>query len=381
MQLQSRLPDSGSTIFSIMSALATKSNAINLGQGFPDFESDPKLLSLVSKHLNEGKNQYCPMAGLPALRKTLSEKIERCYQRTIDPETELCITAGATQAIFTAVQAFVMPGDEVIILEPAYDCHKPAVLIAGGIVKPYQMRYPDYAIDWDEINEMISDKTRMIIINTPHNPTGTLMGKNDMEALENTVAGKNIVVLSDEVYEHLIYDEQEHQSVLRFPELYQQSLAVYSFGKTLHTTGWKIGYVVGPEPLMNEFKKIHQWNVFCVNSFLQFAIADYLKAPSTYETLHAFYQQKRDHLTHLLSETPLKASLSKGTYFQLYSYDQVNDMDDVSFAKYLTTEIGVAAIPVSPFYSEPTGDKVIRLCFAKKEKTLEAAAERLSQLS
>ena len=363
-----------------MSTLATENKAINLGQGFPDFDSDPVLRDLITKHLNDGKNQYCPMPGLLALRETLSEKIARCYGASIDPATQLCVTAGATQALFTAINAFVHQGDEVIILEPAYDCYKPEVLIAGGIPQPYSMTYPDYSVDWNEISDMVSDKTRMIIINTPHNPSGTLLEEEDMQALEQIVQGKDIVVLSDEVYEHLIYDGKKHQSVMRFPNLFAQSIAVFSFGKTLHTTGWKLGYVVGPEQLINEFKNIHQWNVFCVNSFLQFAIADYLKDPSTYDGLPSFFEEKRNRLTELLCDVPMKPLLSKGTYFQLYEYSEISNDDDVTFAKYLTTEIGVAAIPMSPFYSEAISDKTVRLCFAKKDETLEAAAERFLKL-
>lgn len=381
MNISSKLPTSGPTIFSTMSVLATQYKAINLGQGFPDFDTDQVLLDLITKHLNEGKNQYCPMAGLPALRQTLSEKIERCYGMQVNPETQLCITAGATQALFTAITAFIRQGDEVIILEPAYDCYKPEVLIAGGIPRPYSMVYPDYAIDWNEIRDMVNEKTKMIIINTPHNPSGTLLSADDMQQLEQIVAGKDIVVLSDEVYEHLIYDGEEHQSVMRFPNLFQQSIAVFSFGKTLHATGWKMGYVVGAEALINEFKAIHQWNVFCVNSFIQFAIADYLKDPTTYEQLPSFFEQKRDQLTKLLEDVPMKPMISKGTYFQLYNYEEVSQQDDVTFAKYLTTEIGVAAIPMSPFYSTDPGDKTVRLCFAKKSETLELAAERLQKLN
>ncbi len=380
MNISSKLPSSGQTIFSVMSALATEHQAINLGQGFPDFDSDPILRDLITKYLNDGKNQYCPMPGLLALRETLSKKIERCYGAKIDPTTQLCVTAGATQALFTAINAFVNKGDEVIILEPAYDCYKPEVLIAGGVPRPYSMTYPDYSIDWDKISDMVNEKTRMIIINTPHNPSGTLLETEDLQALEQIVKGKDIVVLSDEVYEHLIYDKQEHQSVMRFPTLFEQSIAVFSFGKTLHTTGWKMGYVVGPEQLINEFKNIHQWNVFCVNSFLQFAIADYLRDPSTYEQLPDFFQQKRDRLTELLKDVPMEPLISKGTYFQLYNYSEISDDDDVAFAKYLTKEIGVAAIPMSPFYSEQIKDKTVRLCFAKKDETLVAAAERLEKL-
>jgi len=340
----SKLPISDITIFTVMSALANQHQAINLGQGFPDFDCDTSLKALVEKYLNDGKNQYCPMPGLLALRQSISHKMNRSYGMTLDPATQICITAGATQALFTAITAFIHDGDEVIIIEPAYDSYQPAIRIAGGIPKPYQLTYPDYSIDWNELGAMVND------------------------------------VLSDEVYEHLIYDKEEHQSVLRFPNLFNQSLAVYSFGKTFHSTGWKIGYCVGPAYLMNEFKNIHQWNVFSVNSFTQYALAEHLKNPASYESLGDFFQQKRDYLTKELSSVPLKPKLSAGTYFQLFNYAALSKEADVAFAKYLTTEIGVAAIPLSPFYTTPPGDKVIRLCFAKKETTLAAAAERLSKL-
>ena len=363
-----------------MSKLATEHKAINLGQGFPDFECDEKLKKLVSKYVTEGKNQYCPMAGLPKLNQTLSTKMERLYGMPINPDTQICITAGATQALYTAIMAFVHSGDEVIIFEPAYDCYTPQVQLAGGTVKPYQMTYPDYEIDWNRVKDMVNDKTRMIVINTPHNPSGTILTKTDMQSLENIVKDTNIIVLSDEVYEHLIYDGEEHQSVMRFPTLFNQSMAVFSFGKTLHATGWKMGYVVGPEYLINEFKTVHQWNVFCTNSFVQFAIADYLVEPKNYEYLPSFFEKKRDTMNSLLSETPLIPKVAKGTYFQAYSYEEVSSLPDLEFAKYLTSEIGVAVIPMSPFYTNPPGDKVIRLCFAKEEKTIEAAAERLMKL-
>ena len=381
MNFQSKLPESGTTIFAVMSELANKHKAINLGQGFPDYDCDPELRALVSTYLNNGKNQYCPMPGLFELRQTISKKIDRLYSKKINPDTQLCITAGATQAIFTAITAFVNKGDEVIIIEPAYDCYKPSILIAGGVPMPYPMVYPDYTIDWNMIRDMVNDRTRMIIINTPHNPTGTLLNKNDLMSLESIVEGKNIVVLSDEVYEHLIFDGEEHQSVLRFPSLFEQSLAIFSFGKTLHTTGWKLGYVAGPDALINEFRRIHQWNVFCVNSFLQYAIADFMNDPATYERLPLFFEQKRNYLTELLADIPLKPILSKGTYFQLYNFEELSNDDDVTFSKYLTEEIGVAVIPQSPFYSEPTDDRVIRLCFAKKNETLEVAAKRLMKLT
>lgn len=378
--IQSKLPAGGTNIFTIMSRLATEHKAINLGQGFPDFECDEKLKALVSKYVTEGKNQYCPLAGLPQLNKTLSIKMERLYGMPIDPAKQICVTAGATQALYTAIMTFVKSGDEVIIFEPAYDCYTPQIKLAGGIVKPYRMTYPDYGVDWNQVKEMVNDKTRMIIINTPHNPSGTILTQMDMKALEDIVKDTNIIVLSDEVYEHLIYDGEAHQSIMRYPKLFEQSMAVFSFGKTLHATGWKMGYVVGPEYLVSEFKAIHQWNVFCTNSFVQFAIADYLSEPKNYEYLPSFFEKKRNTINSLLANTPLIPKVAKGTYFQAYSYEEVSDMPDLEFAKYLTSEIGVAAIPMSPFYTDAPGDKVIRLCFAKEEKTIEAAAERLMKL-
>ncbi|NQZ76097.1 MAG: aminotransferase class I/II-fold pyridoxal phosphate-dependent enzyme [Ekhidna sp.] len=375
-----KTPVGGTNIFTIMSKLATEHQAINLGQGFPDFECDEKLIELIAKYLRERKNQYCPMAGLPKLNEVLAAKIQRLYAHTIQPETDICITAGATQALYTAIMAFVRGGDEVIIFEPAYDCYKPQVELAGGQIKPYQLKWPDYSIDWNRVKDMITDKTRMIIINTPHNPSGTVLAREDLQTLEEIVEGTNIIVLSDEVYEHLIYDGEEHQSVMRFPTLFNQSLAVYSFGKTLHATGWKLGYIVGPEHLMSAFKSIHQWNVFCANSFMQFGIADYLSDPNSYEGLPSFFERKRDTMNDLLKDTPLQPKLAKGTYFQAYNYEEISKHDDLEFAKYLTTEIGVAAIPMSPFYSIPPKEKVIRLCFAKKEETIAAAAERLMKL-
>lgn len=375
--INSRLPQSGTTIFTVMSRMASEANAINLGQGFPDFDCDDKLIRLVKKHLEEGKNQYAPLAGVPKLLKTIGKKIKQMYDLTIDPHSQICVTAGATQALQTAMMAFVREGDEVILFEPAYDSYYSQILVAGGTPVPYTMTYPDYEINWNRVKDMITEKTRMVIINTPHNPTGTILRKEDLEALVDIVSGKNIIVLSDEVYEHLIYDGEEHQSVMRYPSLFKQSMAVFSFGKTLHTTGWKLGYIVGPDVLINEFKRLHQWNVFCTNSFLQFAIADYLEDPETYEYLPGFFEKKRDLMTELFKDTSLQARNSEGTYFQLYNYEKIRSDDDITFSKYLTTQVGVAVIPLSPFYTHPPGDKVIRLCFAKKDETLQAAAEKL----
>ncbi len=380
IQLSPKLQDSGTTIFTVMSKLAQKHDAINLGQGFPDFDADPRLLELVEKYIREGKNQYCPLAGLPRLLEVLADKVSHVYGMKLNPTSQICVTAGATQALHIAVATVVNKGDEVIILEPAYDCYKPQIELAGGVAVPYQLKYPNYQVDWNELGKLVSDRTRMIIINTPHNPTGTILRSDDLKKLEKLVTGKNIVVLSDEVYEHIIFDGEMHQSVLRYPTLFQQSMAVFSFGKTLHATGWKLGYIVGPEKLISAFKSIHQWNVFCVNSFLQYAIADYLQEPKNYLGLASFYQAKRDHMLKHFNDLPLQPIQSKGTYFQLYSYEGINEMNDQDFAKYLTAEIGVAAIPLSPFYSKDPGDKVIRLCFAKRIKTLESAAERLKKL-
>lgn len=377
LTIDSKLPKAGTTIFTTMSKKASEHKAINLGQGFPDFDADPKLTELAANYVMEGKNQYCPLAGLPKLNKVLCEKIERMYGRKLDPESNICITSGATQALFTAVTAFVNAGDEVIIFEPAYDCYKPEIILAGGKPVPYTMKYPDYAVDWSQVEDMVNDRTRMIIINSPHNPTGTIFRKSDIEALEHIVKARNIVVLSDEVYEHLIYDGEEHQSVLRYPHLFEQAMAVFSFGKTLSATGWKLGYIVGPDRLISEFKAIHQWNVFCANSFLQFTIADYLSDPSHYEYLPGFFQEKRDLMNELFADLPLQPVKSKGTYFQLYDYSEVSQSNDGDFAIELIEKYGVASIPVSPFYTTPPGDKVVRFCFAKKKETLEKAAEAL----
>lgn len=380
-QFQPKLPETDTNIFTVMSRLAEEHKAINLGQGFPDFEVDPILLDLVAKYSREGKNQYSPLAGLPYLLEVLAEKIERSYGMKLHPGSNLCVTAGATQALYTAIMTFVHPGDEVIIFEPAYDCYASQITLSGGVVVPYTMTYPDYSIDWKEVGELVTANTRMIIINTPHNPSGTILEETDLLALEKLVHEKNILVLSDEVYEHLIYDGKQHQSVMRFPALFQQSMAVFSFGKTLHATGWKLGYIAGPSQLIDAFKAVHQWNVFCANSFLQHAIANYLQDSSHYESIPAFFEQKRDAMSRLFSEIPMTPLVAAGTYFQLYHYGAISNLSDVDFARYLTSEIGVATIPLSPFYSRPPADKVVRLCFAKQAETLLAAAVRLEKLN
>lgn len=380
ISLRSKLPGGDTTIFTVMSALAKKHNAINLGQGFPNFDTPQELRNLVSKYLQDAKNQYCPMAGLPALREVLAEKIYRSYQTKVAPDSEITIVAGATQALFTAIIAFVHPGDEVVLIEPAYDSYKPSIELAGGIAVPYELESPNFTIDWDAFRALITDKTRMIIINTPHNPIGKTLKQTDLLALQDITRGSDILVLSDEVYEHLIYDGQKHMSVLRFEELFQRSIAVYSFGKTFHATGWKIGYCVAPKYLMNEFRKVHQWNVFCVNSFEQYALAEYLENPEPYESLPNFYQAKRDFFAEAMIGSALIPQQSEGTFFQLFDYSNISDEPDTEFAKRMTIEYGVAAIPVSVFYSSKKQNGVIRLCFAKTEDMLEEAGSRLKKM-
>ena len=380
MNIISKLPDVGTTIFTVMSALANEHGAINLSQGFPNFDTPQDLKDKVAYYLQNGKNQYCPMAGLIGLREVLADKMHIAYGLKINPQTEITVTAGATQAIFTAITTFVDKGEEVILIEPAYDSYRPSIELVKGVPVPYELSAPDFKIDWDELGALITVRTRMIIINTPQNPIGKTLKEEDLLALQKITEGTDIIVLSDEVYEHLIYDGQLHQSVARFPDLYNRSLLVYSFGKTFHSTGWKIGYCVGPEYLMNEFRKVHQFNVFCVNSFEQYALADYLQDPKPYLELPDFYQQKRDFLQNALKDSKLKPLSSEGTYFQLYDYSEISDEPDTEFAKRMTTEYGVAAIPVSVFYSSKKQNGVIRLCFAKTEDMLEDAGKLLNAI-
>ncbi len=377
MEFKSKLPNVGTTIFTVMSALAREHNAINLSQGFPNFDCSPKLHSLVQEYMAKGHNQYAPMAGVPVLREALAEKVKNLYGAEIDPNTEITIAAGATQAIFTIISAFVKTGDEVILLEPAYDSYKPSVELMGAKPVIYELTGPDYKVDWDKMKSLCSDRTRMIIVNTPHNPTGTILTAADMEALQELTRDTNILVLSDEVYEHLIYDGEAHQSVLRFPELFQRTLITYSFGKTFHSTGWKIGYCVAPEHLMKEFRKVHQFNVFSVNTPMQYAIADFMSNPNEYLSLNHFFQQKRDFFLETMNGARFRPIPCKGTYFQLFDYSEISDEKDTNFAKRITCEFGVASIPVSVFYSNGRDEKVVRFCFAKTEDMLAQAGEVL----
>ena len=380
IDLRSKLPGGETTIFTVMSALAKKYDAINLGQGYPNYDCPEGLRERVAHYLNDEKNQYCPMAGLLELRQVLSDKIEKLYALKISPENEITIVAGATQALFTAIMAFVHKGDEVIVIEPAYDSYIPSIRLVGGIPVPYALSSPEFKVDWEELGQLVTDKTKMMIINTPQNPIGKTLKVKDLKALEALTSGTDIIVLSDEVYEHLVYDDQAHQSVLRYPELYKRSMAVYSFGKTFHSTGWKIGYCVAPEYLMEEFRKVHQWNVFCVNSFEQYALADYLTDPAHYNYLPEFYQKKRDLLGETMSESRFTALESEGTFFQLFDYSNISDLPDTEFVKQLTIDHKVTAIPVSVFYTDKRQEGVIRLCFAKTDDILIEAGQSLSSI-
>ena len=380
MNFQSKLPNVGTTIFTVMSSLANEHQAINLSQGFPNFDCAPELKDLVNKYLQNGFNQYAPMGGANVLLEKLADKIKKLYGASINPKTEITITAGATQAIFTAITAFIKSGDEVILIEPAYDCYGPSIELCGGVVMPYEMKAPDFKIDWEELEKLITSKTRMLIFNTPHNPTGSILLEDDLKTIERIAVEHDLIVLSDEVYEHLIFDGEQHQSVLRFPKLFQRSLAVYSFGKTFHATGWKMGYCVAPEHLMREFRKVHQFNVFSVNSFVQQAIAEYLEDENTYLNLNNFYQEKRDFFLEKIKDSKFLPLKSSGTYFQLVDYSAISDEDEFEFAKKMTTEFGVAVIPVSAFYSKKMNQKIVRVCFAKTENLLVEAAELFNKI-
>ncbi len=378
--IESKLPNVGTTIFTIMSGLANETGAINLSQGFPSFEVSRELIDLYNQAMVDNHNQYAPMPGLPALREELSKKTQKHYGAYYNPDSEITITAGGTQALYTAITALVHKGDEVIIFEPAYDSYKPAIELAGGIVKPYSLTPPDYRINWEEVKSMITDKTKLIIINTPHNPSGTILSKQDLESLAEITKGTNIIVLSDEVYEHIIFDGEEHQSVCRFEELRNRSLIVYSFGKTFHATGWKTGYCLGPEYLMKEFRKVHQFLVFSVNTPLQVALAKYLQNEEHYLSLPFFYQAKRDYFLSLIQGCSFTFTPCKGSYFQLLDYSNFSNEKDTDLAIRLTKEFGIASIPVSVFYSSDVDTKMLRFCFAKDNETLERAAEKIHDI-
>lgn len=378
--INSKLPSVETTIFTVMSKLAAENNAINLSQGFPDFECSPELIELVYKYMKQGNNQYSPMAGALVLREIIAQKTEIIYGAKYNPDTEITITAGATQAIYTAIAAIVQEGDEVIVFEPAYDCYQPAIELNGGKTIYLQLKSPDYSIDWNEVKKVINHRTKMIIINSPHNPTGAVFKESDLKILESITEGTDIVIVSDEVYEHIIFDNITHQSVARYSSLAARSFIVSSFGKTFHTTGWKIGYCVAPKELMAEFRKVHQFLIFAVNTPIQLALAEYLKKEENYLSLGNFYQQKRDYFLKLIKNSRFKVVQSHGTYFQLLDYSNITKEKDTDFAIRMTKEFKLASIPVSVFYHEPENDKILRFCFAKKEETLENAAEILCKI-
>ena len=380
MDFSSKLPQTETSIFTVMSALATKHKAINLSQGFPDFPVSAKLISLINKQMQNGKNQYAPMPGVSDLRKALADKIEKLYNYKVNPDSEITITAGATQALFTSITAFVGVGDEVIIFEPAYDSYAPAVKLNGGIPKYYSLNYPDFTIDWNEVKKLISKKTKMLIFNTPNNPGGFVFSDTDMKMLEEITRNTNIVVISDEVYEHIIFDKLTHQSALFYKELMQRTIAVYSFGKTFHATGWKMGYVVAPEHLMQEFRKIHQFNVFTVNTPIQYALAEFLQDEQNYINIPDFYQEKRDFFLSLIKDSRFKIIPTSGTYFQLLDYSEISDKSEFEFAQWMTIEKGLASIPVSSFYHDKRNQSILRFCFAKGERTLAEAARVLNNM-
>lgn len=377
MFIQSKLPNVGTTIFTVMSSLAVKHNAINLGQGFPDFPMNERLTELVNQSMKQGQNQYVHMCGLPALRERLSEKVNNSYHCQINSDSEITVTPGGTYAIYTAFTTILQPGDEVILFEPAYDSYIPNIEINGAIAVPISLEYPDYTINWQKVKDSINKKTKAIIINSPHNPTGVVLTENDINELREIVKDTEIFIISDEVYEHLIFDQKEHLSILRYPDLFERSFVCFSFGKVYHCTGWKLGYCIAPEKLMKEFRKVHQFNCFTCNSPMQHAIASFIEDKDQYLSLGNFLQQKRDYFQNLMKETPFRPLPSHGSYFQLYSYEGLNDLSENEFAIQLTEQAGVATIPVSAFYKKPVDNKVLRFCFAKKEATLEVAVSRL----
>ena len=381
IELTSKLPNVGTTIFTVMSSLAQEVGAINLAQGFPDYDPPERLKQLVEEHIRVGHNQYAHMAGVGELRQAIAEKLHRSYGRTVDPETEVTITLGATEALFSTIAALVHPGDDVILLDPSYDSYAPAVVLAGGRPIHVPMRPPAFKVDWAEVRAAVTPRLRMIVINTPHNPTGSIIEVSELEQFADVLERTNAFVLADEVYEHMVFDGAEHASILRDARLFERGIAVFSFGKTMHATGWRVGYAVAPAEITREIRRVHQFNTFSIAAPLQHAIADFLReVPEHSASLSAFYQRKRDLFLDALRGSRFTWTPSQGTYFQLVDYSAISSEPDVEFAKRLAREFGVAAIPVSVFYAEPPPLSVVRFCFAKNDATLEQAAERLRKL-
>lgn len=379
--LRSKLPGTGTTIFTVMSRLAEQHQAVNLSQGFPDFDPPQRLRELVAEHLERGHNQYAPMAGVPALREAIASEIRRRYRVDVDPVTEITITAGATEALFCTILALAGAGDEVIVLDPAYDSYEPAATLAGAATIHIPLAAPDFRIDWQRLRDALNDRTRLIIINTPHNPTGTLLSREDLDQLAEAIAPYRCYVISDEVYEHIVFDDAGHASLLSQPELAERGIAISSFGKTFHATGWKTGYATGPEALTEELRRVHQFAVFASTTPIQHALADFLaEDPEHYLALSGFYQQKRDYFLEAMQSTPFRFEPAAGTYFQLADYSAISALDDVEFSRQLTKDYGVATIPVSVFSRERLQARLIRFCFAKEQQTLDEAATRLAAL-
>ncbi len=378
--MQSKLPNIGTSIFTVMSQLAAKHNAINLGQGFPDFPMSAELIECVNKAMQSGGNQYAHTNGVPLLRERLAEKIKYLYDVNINPETNITITPGGTYSIFCAFSTIIQPGDEVIIFEPAYDSYIPNIVFNGGIVVPIELEFPDYTIPWDKVKAAITPKTKAILVNTPHNPTGRVFTKEDILILQEIVLSNNLYLISDEVYEHLIYDNKQHETVMKYPDLFARTFVCFSFGKTYHCTGWKLGYCIAPKNIMKEYRKVHQFNAFGCDTPKQIAIAEYMTNKEAYLSIGAMYQEKRDYLRGLLDNTKFVRLPSSGSYFESYRYDTISDEPDTVFAERLVREFGIAIVPMSAFYQKSTDHKVIRLCFAKVKETLDAAAACLQKV-
>ena len=378
--MQSKLPNIGTSIFMVMSQLAAKHNAINLGQGFPDFPMSAELIECVNKAMQSGGNQYAHTNGVPLLRERLAEKIKYLYDVNINPETNITITPGGTYSIFCAFSTIIQPGDEVIIFEPAYDSYIPNIVFNGGIVVPIELEFPDYTIPWDKVKAAITPKTKAILVNTPHNPTGRVFTKDDILILQEIVLSNNLYLISDEVYEHLIYDNKQHETVMKYPDLFARTFVCFSFGKTYHCTGWKLGYCIAPENIMKEYRKVHQFNAFGCDTPKQIAIAEYMTNKEAYLSIGAMYQEKRDYLRGLLDNTKFVRLPSSGSYFESYRYDTISDEPDTVFAERLVKDYGIAVVPMSAFYQKSTDHKVIRLCFAKVKETLDTAAACLQKV-
>jgi methionine aminotransferase len=379
-EISSRLPDVGTSIFTIMSKMALDHNAINLSQGFPDFPVDEKLINLIHQYMLAGHNQYAPMPGWPGLLRTIADVLSTSHQRSFNPDTEIVITSGATEALYATVTAFINSGDEVILFDPSYDSYDPAIRLNGGVPVRINLFPPDFSIDWNAVEKRITSKTRMIIVNTPHNPTGSVLSQHDLQSLERIALKYGVLVLSDEVYERIIFDGVAHQSVLRLPGLASQSIAIFSFGKTFHATGWKVGYSVAPEYLTREIRKTHQFITFSVNTPIQMALAEYMKNPEHYLQLGPFFEAKRDYFRDQLRDSSFEALPSHGSYFQLMSYKNISSKSEMEMAEELTKKFKVAAIPVSVFYKDRTDNKLLRFCFGKREETLSRATEILRKL-